>query len=229
MSQKQLSLNVTAAACAAFLVIGLASGFLTANYLNRNLETPSGTNPMVQGGSQPQAVTQNGMMQDVAQVIEKARANPDDFDAQMAAASMYAQIQRSDKALEFYQVAANIKGLGFDKTVALANALFDIREFDIARPLYLEALKLQPDNVDVRSDLGATFRDGSTPDFDSAIREFETVLKTNPKHEPTLFNLGATYLRMNDRVNAEKTLETLEQAAPGNELATRLRQALQNR
>lgn len=224
---KSVSLNTTLLLCAAFLIGGLSVGFLSANYLNRNSE--SGTPPVGQTDAQPvtpQAVTQNGTMQDVAKAIENARSNPENFEAQMQAGSMYAQINRFDKAEEFLDAAAKITSLDFEKTVLLANAFFDIRKFDKAQPLYQKALKERPDDVDARSDLGATFRDAAAPDYAAAIREFETVLAKNPKHEPTLYNLGATYLKMGEKKKAEDVLQRLETAAPGNELAARLRKEI---
>lgn len=225
---KSLPFRVTIGLCAAFLLSGSAIGFLGANYLNRAAETrPDGTTQQPVQAAQAQPLTQNGTMQDVAKVIETAKANPGDFEAQMEAAGMYAQIQRFEKAVEFLDTAAKLNGLNVEQSIRLGNALFDARQFDKARLLYVRALKERPDDADLRSDLGATYRDGSAPDFPSALREFETVLTKDPKHEPTLYNLGLTFLKMGERTKAEAVLKRLESAAPGNELGARLKKELE--
>ena len=231
MSSKQVSSIAAAGLSVSLLVLGLVVGFLSANYLNRqetaNQLSPAGANPAATGGVPvSQLGTQGGMMPDVAAALDQARNNPGDFVAQMNAADMYLQIQRADKAQEFLDAAAKIEGLNADQTVRLANSYFDVRQFDAARPLYLKAVEMKPEDINVRADLGVTFMEGSSPDFDRAFKEFESALKINPKHEPTLFNLGIAHLKKGDVEMAKKTLSRLEEATPGNELATRLKQAI---
>lgn len=229
MSSKQVSSITAGILSASFLAVGLVVGFLAANYLNRQ----ENANQLASSEAQPgmpasgMQVAPQGMMPDVAAAIDQARNNPEDFDAQMRAGEMYLQIQRADKAQEFLDTAAKIKNLNAEQTVRLANAFFDVRQFDAARPLYLRAVELNPNDINIRSDLGVTFMEGSAPDFERAFKEFETALKQNPRHEPTLFNLGLAYMKKGDREMAQNTLKRLEEATPGNELATRLKQVLE--
>src|SRR5208337_5287626 len=53
---------------------------------------------------------------------------------------------------------------------------------------YDRALKLQPANTSVRTDLGTAY--WYLGDADEAIREFQTVLKAEPTKANALFNLG---------------------------------------
>lgn len=233
MSSKQVTQTTAGLLSATFLVIGLAVGFLTANYLNRqeNANRLASTSEAQPGMPSPgmQVASPGAMMPDVAAAIDEARNKPDDFEAQMKVAEMYLQIQRADKAQEFLDAAAKIKSLNGEQAVRLANAYFDVRQFDAARPFYLKAVELNPNDVNVRSDLGVTFMEASPPDFERAFAEFETALKQNPRHEPTLFNLGLAYLKKGDLEMSTKTLKRLEEATPGNELATRLKQFIDQR
>ncbi len=226
MSSKHVSLPVTLAFSVTALLVGSVLGFFAANYLNRS-ETGSARDGQAHLGVPVQTDQASGMMPDVAEVISAAQSSPGDFDAQLRAAGMYLQIQRADKAEPFLDSASAIGELTVDQTVAVANAYFDIRRFDKARPLYLKALESKPEDLNLRADLGVTFVEGSTPDFARAFAEFEAALRINPRHEPTLHNLGIAQIKNGDRASAEKTLERLEEANPGNELATKLRQALE--
>jgi tetratricopeptide (TPR) repeat protein len=74
--------------------------------------------------------------------------------------------------------------------------------------------------------LGITFVERSAPDFDRAVSEFQASLKTNPKHEPTLYNLGAAYFKQGNTAEANKILAELEAVNPNSQLVGRLRQII---
>ena len=88
------------------------------------------------------------------------------------------------------------------------------------------ALEINPNDVGARTDLGITFAERSKPDYDRAIKEFEASLKTDPKHEPTLYNLSAAYFKKGEMEKAQNVLKQLEQANPNSKLIERLRQML---
>ncbi|HRH46814.1 MAG TPA: tetratricopeptide repeat protein, partial [Pyrinomonadaceae bacterium] len=82
--------------------------------------------------------------------------------------------------------------------VMLGNVNFDARKWEDAQKWYEKALALKKDDIAVRTDLGITFVERSTPDYDRAIKEFQTSLTIDPKHEPTLYNLAlANYKKGN--------------------------------
>ncbi len=71
--------------------------------------------------------------------------------------------------------------------LALANFLYDQKQYDKAIEWYQRALELDPGNVNARTDLGtAYFYTGRPQD---ALREYRKSLASDPKHEPTLFNI----------------------------------------
>jgi len=214
------------------LVIGFFIGFFVSNTINRNANLGSSlpqTNldaPFLNRQTQVAGVKEpNGaMMPDVSQTLEKAQKEPENFDAQIKAGNMYVQIQRIEKAVEFFNKAASLKPTENEKIVQLGNSFFDIGEFEKADAYYSQALEKNPNDISVRTDLGITFVERKNPDYDRAIKEFQTSLQLNPKHEPTLYNLAIAYFKKGDSANAQKYLAQLEQANPNSQLIGRLKQ-----
>ena len=72
--------------------------------------------------------------------------------------------------------------------VDLANLYFDAERYDDAIKWYGEALKLQPNDVNVSTDLGVSYY--YTNQSDKALTQLEHSLKIDPQHAKTLLNLG---------------------------------------
>jgi tetratricopeptide (TPR) repeat protein len=217
------------------LVVGLIVGFFTANYINRNAlnQTPAAQNvPPINAPSsnvqQSVAVqtTQNAPMPQIAETLEKAQNEPDNFEAQMKAGDMHGQIQRFDKAVEFYEKAHKIKPDDYQIIVKTGNAYFDSKQFENAEKWYLQALEKNPDDVSVRTDLGVTFVERANPNLDRAAKEFQTSLQKNPKHEPTIYNLGIAYFKKGNAEEAQKAVRKLEEINPQSQLAVKLREII---
>ena len=211
-------------------------GFFSANSINRKaISQPNTTqtqsnapflNQQIQNASVKEQHAQSGMLPAVAETLEKAKNEPENFEAQIVAGDMYLRIQNFDKAIEFYQKANKIKSSDYQTTVKIGNAYFDSGQFEQAEKWYLKALEMKPNDVNVRTDLGITFVERETPDLDRAVKEFQTSLQTNPKHEPTLYNLGIAYFKKGESENAKQALNRLETINQQSELAKRLRQII---
>lgn len=76
----------------------------------------------------------------------------------------------------------------FATIVKVANMYYDGRQYNDAINFYRRAVKLQPKNADIVTDLGTAI--WYTGDADQAISNFEQALKISPGHAGTLFNLG---------------------------------------
>jgi Flp pilus assembly protein TadD len=63
----------------------------------------------------------------------------------------------------------------------MAAALFAVH------PINSEAIRLQPDHVGARNNLGVAL--GRSGDYEGARREWEEVLKIDPRNEPARRNL----------------------------------------
>lgn len=75
-----------------------------------------------------------------------------------------------------------------DALVQLGNLYMDHKQIPQAIEYYEKALKLDSKNVNVRTDMGTCYYYAGDPR--RAIKEFEIVLKDDPTHAQTLFNMG---------------------------------------
>jgi tetratricopeptide (TPR) repeat protein len=185
------------------ILVGLIIGFVGANKINRSqteLTTVNQTAKNQPSGSDTQG---KGATAAVTEAIDKAEKNPDDFAAQMKAGEMFARIKNFDKAIPYFEKADKLKPNDYQTLVIIGNTYFDLRRWVDAETYYEKALAIKPDNVAVRTDYGITFAERENPDYDRAIKEFELSLKSDPAHEPTLFNLAVVYHKKGDEKNAQ--------------------------
>ena len=216
------------------LLIGLIVGFMFTNSMNKNYGLGSPTtatqNANLPSGHPALAGDENGggSIPEVQAAIEKARSEPDNFDAQMKAAELYYQIQRFEGSIEFLTRASKIKPDDYGVTVQLGNANFDAGKYDDAEKWYTAALAKKPNDVDVRTDLGLTMVFRDPPNYDRAIEEFKRALDKDPKHIQTLQNLTVAYSKKGDPDKAKATLTKLEGVDPTNSSIPKLRESITN-
>ncbi len=217
------------------LIIGLVIGFFVANSINRKeISQQNAVQTTVNApfpNQQTQAVSvkpneKRGMLPEVSETLDNAKNEPNNFDAQMKAGDMYSKIQKFDTAVEFYEKANQIKPEDYDAIVKIGNTYFDSKQFEKAEKWYKLALAKKPADVNVRTDLGITFVERGNPDLDRAVKEFQTSLQTNPKHEPTLYNLGIAYFKKGNLEETKKILAQLEAISSNSQLAARLNQII---
>lgn len=202
------------------ILLGLIIGFMGANTLNQRGGTGGG-GAMSANSNMPVGhpeVGGNGgpSMQQIQDVVNKAKQDPDDFNAQLDAAGVYAQIGRYPDAVNFLKRANELKPDDINTIVMLGNALFDSEKYTDAAPWYEKALGKQ-DDANIRTDLGLTFLLRDPPDFDKAISEFQKSLALEPGHLKTLQNLTAAYVKKKDSAKAKDALAQLEKVDPKNE------------
>ncbi len=109
MDRKNFLIGITG------LLLGCVIGFIFANSLNKSAVAPvpvTATNP--NSATPPGHPALNGNMglmpqADVQAAIERAKAEPDNFEAQVAAAAMFYQIQRFEQAIELLKRANGLK------------------------------------------------------------------------------------------------------------------------
>lgn len=213
------------------LLLGAIIGFTVANKLNRNADfqpnnpaaiANSGTsNPSLPPdhpsiGTSSNPTTQNAPLPQVAEAIEKAKKNPNDFEAQMTAADLYYQIQKFEDAAVFYQNANKLRPNEVEPLIKLGNSYFDAEKYEEAEKWYQSALQKTPNDINVRTDYGLTFFLRNPRDVERAIKEYKISLGIDPKHELTLQNLALAYNEKKDSENLQKTLETLKSVNPNN-------------
>ena len=217
------------------VMVGAIIGFTFANSVNKNVITPTpvttananaagplsgnpalpsdhpplGTSP---GTTQPQG----GAIPEVTAAIDKAKADPKNFEAQMTAGDLYYQIQRFEAAVGFYEAANKLKPTEREPMVKLGNALFDAEKYVDAEKWYVRALEKDPKDITVQTDLGLTFFLREPRDAARAIKEYEKSLAIKPDHEVTLQNLVVAYKELGDAANLEKASAKLKTVNPNN-------------
>ncbi|MFT3742987.1 MAG: tetratricopeptide repeat protein [Pyrinomonadaceae bacterium] len=213
------------------LIVGLVVGFVFANSVNKtgfdktsaqsaNTSSTS-TNPAMPpdhpplGGSSGDS-TQTAPVAQVMESIEKAKQQPQNFEAQMTAADLYYQIQRFEDAAKYYEAASKLKPTEAEPIIKAGNAYFDAEKYEIAETWYLKALEKDPKNISVRTDLGLTYFLREPRDIDRAIKEYKTSLGINPEHEISLQNLALAYSEKGDKESLKATIEKLKKVNPKN-------------
>lgn len=216
------------------IMVGLIGGFLFANsYMRSELSSGRVTtassamqsnsnmpadHPTVPGQQQPAPVSP-----ELQPAMDKAKANPTDFDAQIKAAELSNQSEQYENAVEFLKVANKLKPDDYITIVNLGNASFDSGNFVEAEKWYSAALEKKKDDNNVRTDLGLTFVFRETPNYDRAIQEFNTVLASEPNHIQALQNSVVAYMRKGDMTKAKDNLTKLEAVDPKNVAIPRLK------
>src|SRR5688572_16881997 len=175
------------------LIVGLVIGFVFANSVNKTAAVAQPAAPFPTSASKsgnpalppdhPPLGTSSGdsnpepgaIVPQVTEAIEKAKANPKDFEAQMTAADLYYQIQRYDEAAVFYEMANKLKPTDNEAVIKLGNSLFDAEKYVEAEKWYSQALQKEPKNINVRTDLGLTFFLREPRDITRAISEYQTA------------------------------------------------------
>ena len=110
----------------------------------------------------------------------------------------------------------------------LADLNFDIRNWQRAQELYRHYLELKPNDADVLTDLGISYRE--TKDFDKALKHFQEAQKVAPDHWQAYYNqvvVLAFDLKKLDEAN--QVLVKLQQMQPGNPEVEKLAGAVKQR
>jgi tetratricopeptide (TPR) repeat protein len=226
--------------CIIGLLLGAIIGFMFANSVNQQGAQPRPATTAA-GGAAPAnlppdhpvvpsnaVADQAGMQEQVTAQIQQARNEPDNFDAQMKAADLFYQIHRFDQAIEFLLRANQLRPDDYGTIVKLGNANFENASYETAEKWYTAALLRNPDDINVRTDLGLTFYLRNPPDHERAIKEYRESLKRDPRHEQTLQNMVVALTRVGQVKEAEETLAKLQEVNPVNEALGKLRTDLEN-
>jgi tetratricopeptide (TPR) repeat protein len=91
--------------------------------------------------------------------------------------------------------------------IFLGNSNFDIKRYEKAKELYIQALMIDPKNPSVRTDLASCFR--NLGQADQAIVELRTVLALTPGHPSALFNLGV--ILSNDKGDKKGAIQSWQE------------------
>ncbi|HKV37825.1 MAG TPA: tetratricopeptide repeat protein [Blastocatellia bacterium] len=212
--------------------IGLAFGFMVSFFWTRNYNKSPGIPQTKAAGTMPAADSgaagqpgQQAAMGSVQQTIDNAKKNPNDFEAQIKAASMYDQIGRAKETVEFLEKAYSIdpaQAAKMDVPAYIAQYYSSQQNFDQAETWFRRELEVKPDNPDVQIELGATFLERQPPNIDKAMEYLQAVLKSNPDNAHAMVHLTEAYALKKDAASAEKTLNHLKQVEASNQMIPKL-------
>src|SRR5262245_41763771 len=107
------------------LILGLVVGFKAANSQYRRQQGESLNRAVAQAAS-----GMNDVQGNVSAIIEKAKANPNDPEAQVDAAIQFIQIERPQEALPFLEQARKVRPNDSRVSAGFGIAHFILREFD---------------------------------------------------------------------------------------------------
>ncbi len=130
----------------------------------------------------------------------------------MGGAARPAAVLDQTKVQAFETVAKNEPSNAAPR-VQLANLYFDAEHYDDAIKWYEEALKLNPKDINVSTDLGVSYYYTNQPD--RALAQFDHSLGLDPKHTKTLLNQGIVRaFGKQDLEGAEKAWQQVLAIAP---------------
>jgi len=164
------------------VLLGFIVGFMFASSMSQKQamqQAPAGSQALP--ADHPPVGAQNapnpqGMQQEVADALAKARNEPKNFDAQIKAAQLYYQIQRYDQSIEYLLKANQIKPTDYQTVVTLGLVNLDAGHYDTAEKWYRAALKMKSDDTMVLAGLAATtLEKGDAKAAEDAIAQLEKV------------------------------------------------------
>jgi Flp pilus assembly protein TadD len=165
------------------LLLGFIVGFMFASSMSQKAQTQTASASQNLPADHPPIGAQNGqdgaaMREQVTAKITKARNEPQNFDAQVEAASLFYQIERYDQAIEFLLKANQLKPTDYETVATLGVVNLDAGHFDQAEKWYRAAVKMKPDDERVVAGLAAaTLGKGDANAAEDAIAQLE---KLNP-------------------------------------------------
>ena len=216
------------------VLLGFIIGFLFASNAIQNTPVPRAPAPtsVSQSSEAPTSgpvtpsnpgANESAAPQQLQDALQRAKAAPGNFDAQVEAAQRLYQNRQYDQAIELFQRANQLRPDDYETITALGNTYFDAGRYEEAEKRYSAALAKKPNDVNVRTDLGLTFFFRKPPDMNRAVREFRTALQSDPNHEQTLINLTVVLTEKGDAKEARQTLAQLEKVSPNNAALPKLR------
>jgi tetratricopeptide (TPR) repeat protein len=170
------------------ILLGFIGGFLLASNISQRetaLRSGAGTTQNLPTDHPPVPGSQAGdggqqMLASVQTAMKQARENPNDFDAQVAAAKLQYQIQRYDQAIEYLLAANKVKPTDWSVLAMLGVANLDASHFDAAEKWYKAALQQKPNDMPTLDGLCAALLSlGKAKEAEEAINKLAKIDPTN--------------------------------------------------
>ena len=209
------------------LVVGFLVSFFWVSSYNRNNAPAAPTTAGATAGGMPAASgsgNEQATMGQVQQIIEKAKNNPKDFDAQVDAAAAFEAIKQTPGIVEYLGRAYEANPQAFVKRDDLKSLLPNIalyysqqKKYDKADLWIQRAKESAPNDSEMQVEFGSAYLRRESPQPDKAIQELQAALKANPKNAHALGHLTEAYALKNNVAGAEDALNRMREAEPSNE------------
>lgn len=216
------------------LLLGYGVGYVATTSVNQSQAVPAASSPgPVKGDEKLPAghpnISEIDVEKEVQAALDFGKQNQD-YDSQLRVGSfLYMEVRRLEQAKPFFQKAHELKPEEFEPLMQLGNIAFDMSQekgdpklMEEAGAWYEKALKIKPDDINVRTDYGITFFLRQPPDYRKAIIQYDKSLEKDPRHAPTLYNKIRAQLAIKDLAGAEATFATLKETKPQEELIKRI-------
>ena len=229
------------------LLIGLVIGFWIANAVNRNFSPPLvNQNPIsLQQTKAPENSGEKLSLDEIKAAFAAAENRKEDavFQKNLGLAlTRYVKVQNDSSFLsELITLLERANRLSNEKDTDVLTALGEVyfiqaqekseaRLYEKSRNLYQRAIRLNPDNADIKTAYASTFLFSKPANPEAAITELNSILKQNPNNEDAL-QLLILALNQSDKIEiAEQKLSELKKINSSNPAIPNLEaQLIQNK
>ncbi len=128
------------------VLLGAIIGYLGTDALNQKYATVTATPTAANNMAAPESPA-GDPQGDVTATLERARKEPENFEAQVEAGRLYAQISRFDQAVVFFEQARKLKPKDEDLLQLLTAALLSKGDKAAARTILQQLEKVNPKNA----------------------------------------------------------------------------------
>ena len=130
------------------VLLGVIFGYLGTDAINQKYATIPATNVAANSAAVPEASAAGGDVQaDVTATLERARKEPENFEAQVEAGRLYAQISRFEQAVALFEQARKLKPKDEDVLQLLTAAQLSKGDKAAARATLQQLEKVNPKNA----------------------------------------------------------------------------------
>jgi cytochrome c-type biogenesis protein CcmH/NrfG len=119
----------------------------------------------------------------IAALMQKAQQNPTDLTTQVDLGNRFYDAQRYTEAIPWYEKAIQQVPNNTDIRTDLGTSYFYTGNFDKAKENWFKALEQDPNKVETHFNLAVLYTHSTPPDMDSAVKEWETVVRIAPDSE----------------------------------------------
>src|SRR5688572_9498273 len=168
------------------ILLGFIVGFMFASSMSQKMQTASTQSQNMPADHPPVGSQTGGGNPDevraaVTADIEKARKEPQNFDAQVKAAELYYRIGRFDQSIEFLLKANQLKPTDYETVIGLGMVNLQAGHVEPAEKWLSAAIKMKPDDSRALEGLTeAKLQKGDAKGAEEAIAQLE---KTAPGSE----------------------------------------------